>query len=145
MKLRNVVTGALALTLLFLVGCGGGGGKGDPASIAKQFLDRYYAQANVQEAKALATPAMAQKMEEEFALLAKAVPMDQGKGHEVSYTLSEQFKEGKHAYLLYELVLKPKEGNPIYKKVSLSIDVVDGDWRITQFDESASAPSQTVR
>lgn len=143
MKLRNVVTGALALTLLFLVGCGGG--KGDPASVAKQFVDRYYVQANVQEAKALATPAMAQKMEEQFALLAKAMPVDQGKSREVSYTLSEQFKEGKHAYYLYEVVFKPKEGDPLYKKAALSVDVVDGNWLITQFDESASAPSQTIR
>lgn len=145
MKLRNVVTGTLVLSLFFLAGCGEGGAKGDPASVAKQFLDRYYVQGNVEEAKALATGDMAKKMGEEFALLAKVVPRDQGKSYEVSYTLSEQFREGKHAYQLYQVVFKPKEGDPIYKKVALSIDTVEKEWLITQFDESPGAPSQTIK
>lgn len=145
MKLRNVATGTLALTLLFFAGCGEGGPKGEPASVAKQFLDRYYVQGNVEEAKALATGDMAKKMGEEFALLAKAVPRDQGKSYEVSYTLSEQFREGNHAYQLYLVVLKPKEGDPIYKKVALSIDAVEKDWLITQFDEAPGEPSQTIK
>lgn len=145
MKLKNVVTGTVVSTLLVLSGCGQGGGGGDPAAVAEQFMDRYYTKANVQEAKALATPAAAQKIEEQFAEFAKAVPVEQGKSHEVSYTLSEKSKEKNHAYHLYEITIKPKEGGPLYKRTALSVDWVDGNWRITQFDESTSAPSQTVR
>lgn len=141
-KLKNVVTGTLVLALLFLSGCGGGG---DPGTVAEQFMDRYYVQANVQEAKAFATPAMAQKIEEQFALSAKVVSVENGRSHEASYTVVERRKEGKHAYYHYEVKITTKEADPLYKRVALSIDRIDGAWRITQFDESASGPTETVR
>lgn len=108
-------------------------------------MDRYYVQANVSEAKAPATPAMAQKIEEQFALFAQVVQVEKDRSHEASYTVAERRKEGKHAYYHYEVKITTKEADPLYKRVALSIDRIDGGWRITQFDESASGPTETVR
>lgn len=132
MKLRNVVTGALALTLLFLVACGGegGGGKGNPISVADQFMDLFYKKGNLQEAKALANPEMAQKIE-----AAGTAATDAAGDQEISYILKEQSREGKHSYALYQMTIKKKEGEPIYKTVSLFVDLVEGAWKITLFDE----------
>lgn len=144
MKLKNVVTETLVLALLFLSGCFYGG-VGKYATVAKQFMDRYYVQANVSEAKALATPAMAQKIEEQFALFAQAVQIEKGRSHEVSYTMAENKKRGNHVYYYYEVKITTKGAEPLYKRVALSIDWIDGGWWITQFDESASGPTETVR
>jgi len=133
-KLRNVVTGVLVLTLAFLAGCGGGGeeGKGNPLAVAEQFMDLYYKKGNVQEAKALATPDTAEKIQAAGSAAAEAL-----EGQEVSYNLKEQSREGKHSYALYEMTIKRKEGGPIYKTVSLFVDLVGGAWKVTLFDEKA--------
>ncbi|MDE2058702.1 MAG: hypothetical protein KGL31_12070 [candidate division NC10 bacterium] len=137
MKLRNVVTGVLVLTLAFLAGCGGGGGgegKGNPLDVAGQFMDLYYKKGNLQEAKALATPDTAEKIH---------APAEAAGEQEVSYNLKEQSREGKHSYALYEITIKKKEGEPIYKTASLFVDLVDGAWKITLFDEKTmSGPHQ---
>jgi hypothetical protein len=135
-KLRNVVTGALVLTLVFLAGCGGGGGegKGNPLSVAAQFMDLYYHKGNVQEAKALATPETAEKIQ---------APAEAAAGQEISYNLKEQSREGKHSYALYQITIKKKEGEPVYKTASLFVDLVGGAWKITLFDEKTmSGPHQ---
>ena len=128
MRLRNVVTGMIILTLGLLAGCGGGGGeaKGNPLAVAEQFMDLYYHKGNVQEAKALATPETAEKIQ---------APAEAAGDQEVSYNLKEQSREGKHSYALYEMTIKRKEGGPIYKTVSLFVDLVDGAWKVTLFDE----------
>jgi len=139
-KLRNAVTGTLVLTLLFLAGCGGEGGgaaKGDPIAIAGQFIDLYYKQGNPQEAKALANPEMAEKIQAASATV--AAPGEE----EVSYILKEQSREGKHSYALFQMTVKKKEGDPIYKTVALFVDLVDGAWKVTLFDERIeSGPHQ---
>ena len=129
MKLRNVVPAMLVLTLVLLAGCGGGGGgegKGDPIGVAEQFMDLYYHKGNVAEAKALATPEIAEKIQ---------APAEAAEGQEVTYNLKEQSREGKHSYAMYQITIKKKEGEPVYKTASLFIDLVDGAWKITLFDE----------
>ncbi|MBZ0160494.1 hypothetical protein [Candidatus Methylomirabilis sp.] len=127
MKLRNVVTGTLVLTVLFLAGCGGEGGeaKGNPIAIAEQFMDLYYHKGNVEEAKALATPETAEKIQ---------APGETA-GDEISYILKEQSRDGKHSYALYQITIKKKEGEPVYKTTALFVDEVDGAWKITLVDE----------
>ncbi|MCZ7626431.1 MAG: hypothetical protein M5R38_12165 [Candidatus Methylomirabilis sp.] len=33
------------------------------------------------------------------------------------------------------MTIKKKEGEPVYKTVSLFVDLVDGAWKVTLFDE----------
>ncbi len=139
--LRNVVAGMVVLTFVFLAGCGGGGGeaKGDPIAVAQQFMDLYYKQGNAQEAKALANAEMAEKIQATAAAATEAAAADQ----EISYILKEQSREGKHSYALFQMTIKKKEGEPTYKTVSLFVDLVEGAWKITLFDErTESKPHQ---
>lgn len=103
-------------------------------NVAEQFMDRYYNKASVEEAKALTIPAVAEKIAEQVASPADAATG----GREVSYTLIEKNREGKHAYVVYETTITTKETGPVRKEVYLSIDVVDGAWKVTQFDEKAA-------
>jgi hypothetical protein len=121
----------VVLTFVFLAGCGGGGGeaKGDPIAIAQQFIDLYYKQGNTQEAKALANPEMAEKIQ------ATAAAAETAGDQEVSYILKEQSREGKHSYALFQMMVKKKDGEPVYKTISLFVDLVDGAWKVTLFDE----------
>lgn len=133
MKLRNVVTGMVVLTLVFLAGCGGGGeseGKGDPMAIAEQFMDLYYKQGNVDEAKKLANAEMVEKIQ-----ATAAAATEPAGEQEISYHLKEKSREGKHSYALFQMTIKKKEGEPVYKTVSLFVDLVDGAWKVTLFDE----------
>ncbi|MDE2485691.1 MAG: hypothetical protein KGL32_10680, partial [candidate division NC10 bacterium] len=113
---------------------GGGEGKGNPLGVAAQFMDLYYHKGNVQEAKALATPETAEKI---------PAPAEAVGEQEISYNLKEQSREGKHSYALYQITIKKKEGEPVYKTASLFIDLVGGAWKITLFDEKTmSGPHQ---
>lgn len=131
MKLRNAVTGMVVLTLVFLAGCGGGGGsegKGDPIGVAQQFMDLYYKQGNIEEAKKLANTEMAEKIQ-------AAAAAEAAGEQEISYILKEKSHEGKHSYALFQMTINRKEGEPQYKTVSLFVDLVDGAWKVTLFDE----------
>lgn len=131
MKLRNAVTGMVVLTLVFLAGCGGGGGsegKGDPVGVAQQFMDLYYKQGNFEEAKKLASTEMAEKIQ-------AAAAAEAAGEQEISYILKEKSHEGKHSYVLFQMTINRKEGEPQYKTVSLFVDLVDGAWKVTLFDE----------
>lgn len=149
MKLRNVVTGALALTLLFFVGCkgegdggkGGGAGAGDPLSVANQFMDLYYHKANIKEAAALAVPEMAQKIVAAPGSPAGDVSKEKDAGQEISYTLKEKSQEGTHSYALYTITITRKGAEPIYKTAALFVDQAKagGDWKITLFDEKTQS------
>ena len=140
-KLRKIVTGALGLTLISLAGCGESGEKtGDPVGVSGQFMDLYYHKADLQGAKALATPETAQKI----------VPLESAagsaQGEEISYMLKEQSREGKHSYALYQITIPRKDGEPIYKTAAIFIDLVGGAWKITLFDEKTqSKPHQEVK
>ncbi|VUZ85536.1 hypothetical protein MELA_01921 [Candidatus Methylomirabilis lanthanidiphila] len=150
MRLKHIVTGTLAVTHLILAGCGEGGGASQ--KVAEQFIDRYYVQANPAEATALATDDMAQKIEEQFALLAKVVPVKNSGSHKASFTMKESSTRSwtrpqlGYAHYIYEVEIAAKGAEPVYKSVVLAVKHIDGAWRITGFDEkSESGPSQVVR
>jgi hypothetical protein len=63
-----------------------------------------------------------------------------------SSTASWTRKQKDHAYYHHEAKVITKEADPVYKSVVLSIERIDGAWRITQFDEKGqSGSSETVR
>jgi len=145
-KLRNVVTGTLALTLLFFAGCKGegdggkGAGTGDPLSVADQFMDLYYHKANIKEAAALAIPEMAQKIVAAPGAPAGDASKEKDAGQEISYTLKEKSQEGKHSYALYTIIIKGKGVEPIYRTAALFVDQGEGGaWKITLFDEKTQS------
>ncbi len=149
-RLKHIVTGTLVVTHLLLSSCGEGGGASQ--KVAEQFMDRYYVQANLAEAKALATDDMAQKIEEQFARLAKVVPVENGTSHKASFTMKESSTRSwtrpqmGYAYYIYEVEIAAKGAEPVYKSVVLSVKRIDRAWRITEFDEkSESGPSQVVK
>ncbi|NJD67111.1 MAG: hypothetical protein FIA90_00310 [candidate division NC10 bacterium] len=150
MKLKQVIAGTPIATFLFLSGCGEGGGT--PQKVANQFMDRYYVQANVLEAKALATDGMAQKIDEQFALLAKTVPVENSGSHKASFTMKESSTNswtrpqwGQASYI-YAVEIAAKGAQPVHKSVVLSVKRFDKTWRITEFDEKHErGPSETIR
>jgi hypothetical protein len=147
-KLRNIATGTLILSLFFLTGCGGEGGvaKGDPITVAEQFMDLYYHKANIKEAAALATPETAQKIDPAPGSPAVDASKEKDAGQEISYFLKEKSMEGKHSYALYLITITRKDAEPIYKTTALFIDLVGEAWKITLFDEKIhNGPHQEVK
>jgi len=134
-KLRNVVMGAVAITLLSLFGCQAGGG--DPTAVAEQFMDRYYNRADLGEAKTLAIPALAEKIDETFRSSAGATSGNIGGTREIAYTLKETNRNGTHSYAIYEATITSKAAGSVRKRVHLSVDLIDGAWKIAEFKESA--------
>lgn len=151
MKLRNVVTGTLALTLLFFAGCSGegdggkgtgaGAGAGDPLAVANQFMDLYYHKANIKEAAALAIPEQAEKILAAPGSPAGDASKEKDAGQEISYTLKEKSQEGVHSYALYTIVIPRKGAEPIYKTAALFVDQAKAGeaWKITLFDEKTQS------
>lgn len=135
MKPGNVMTGIVLIALLYLFGCQAGGG--DPATVAGQFMDRYYNGANITEAKALAVPALAEKIEATLKSSVGAIPENNGGTRKVAYALKENLLDGTgtHSYAIYETIIASKEGGSIRKRVHLSLDLVDGVWKIAEFNE----------
>lgn len=96
---------------------------------------------------------MAQKIEEQFPLFSQMVDLEKGRSHSASFAMKEtnqallvsRPKQGDHAYFKYEVKITTKEAESVYKSVVLSVDRIDEGWRVTQFDESASEPTETVR
>ncbi|MBZ0168442.1 hypothetical protein MELA_02386 [Candidatus Methylomirabilis lanthanidiphila] len=134
MKLSKAVAGTVAVTLLYLSGCKAGGE--DPADVAEQFMDRYYNGANIVEAKALAVPALAEKIEATLQSSAAISESNDGT-RKVAYTLKENLLggTGTHSSAIYEIIIASKEGGSIRKRVHLSLDLVDGVWKIAEFNE----------
>lgn len=135
MKPNNVVMGAVAITLLYLFGCQAGGG--GSATVAEQFMDRYYRQANVGEAKSVAIPTLAEKIEATLKSSAGVIPENNDGTRKVTYTLKENLLDGTgtHSSAIYETIIASKEGGSIRKRVHLSLDLVDGVWKIAEFNE----------
>lgn len=135
-KLRKAVAGTVTVTLLYLSGCKAG--DEDPADVAEQFMDRYYNGVNIVEAKALAVPALAEKIEATLKSSA-AISESNGATRKVAYTLKEKTLDGTgtHSYAIYETTITSTEAGSVRKRVHISVDLVDGVWKIAEFKESA--------
>lgn len=134
MKLNRVVAEIIAVAILWLTGCQAG--SGEPTDVAEQFMNQYYHGANVEEVKALAVPAVAEKMKMTLQSSAGVTPGDRVGTRKVAYTLKEKQQNGTHSFAIYEATITSKEAGSVRKRVHVSVDLVDGAWKIAEFKES---------
>lgn len=106
-----------------------------PDAIASSFLNQYYINADLLQAKQFTDGLATRKIEQEQALL-KGIGRGQGtKRRDASYRLLQRREEGEHIVFLYELMIKGQGVPTLKKRLLLSVAQVDGVWRITNFSD----------
>lgn len=106
----------------------------DPDTIASSFLNQYYVNADLSQAKKLTDGLAARKIEQEEALL-EGVGRGREKRRDASYRLLQKREEGEHIAFLYEVMIKGRGVPTLKRRLLLSVTKIDGAWRITNFSE----------
>lgn len=120
----------LAVTV-FLPACGN---TSAPDTIASSFLNQYYVNVDLSQAKKLTDGLATRKIEQEEALL-EGVGRDREKRRDASYRLLQKREEGERIAFLYEVMIKGRGVPTLKKRLLLSVAKVDGAWRITNFSD----------
>ncbi len=124
--------GLCLAALLTLFACSPGEG---PESVAQSFVERYYVQPDLPQAKALAHGLARQKIEEQEELL-RAVPgQDGAAGRRVSYSLYTTRKMGEdRIFVVYDLAISV-DSRVMKKRAFISTARMNEGWRVTNFQE----------
>jgi hypothetical protein len=128
------------LTLaLALAGCGG---MKDPASVADNFVDKYYVESDQDRALQFTTGIATMRLKEELKLTAEARGGRGSAGMQVRpervyYKRSAVGGSGEKRSADYELDIRPQGGGDLQR--SAHVDLLqqkDGSWRVSNFSET---------
>ena len=124
--------GLCLATLCIFSACSPGEG---PESVAQSFVERYYVQPDLPQAKALAHGLARQKIEEQEELL-RAVPgQDGAAGRRVSYSLYTTRKMGEdRIFFVYDMAISV-DSRVMKRRAFISTTRVKEGWRVTNFQE----------
>jgi len=124
--------GLCLAALIALFACSPGEG---PESVAQSFVERYYVQPDLPQAKALAHGLARQKIEEQEELL-RAVPgQDGAAGRKVSYSLYTTRKMGEdRIFFVYDMAISV-DSRVMKRRAFISTTRVKEGWRVTNFQE----------
>lgn len=103
-------------------------------TIASSFLNQYYVNVDLSQAKKLTDGLATRKIEQEEALL-EGVGRGREKRRDTSYRLLQKREEGERVAFLYELMIEGRGVPTLKKRLLLSVAKVDGAWRITNFSD----------
>lgn len=121
---------------MFLLGLSTGCGSGGPESVADQFMDAYYAMADLGEALKLADGLAAKKIRDQQQLTRGQSGPQTSQGRRVSYNRIERnTAEGKLFYR-YEVRIDVQGGGTFTRKSLLAMAQGPNGWRVTNFTET---------
>lgn len=110
----------------------------DPARAgAERFIDRYYVEINLPEAKKHATGFATAKLDREMELLEGIdAPESSGKPH-VNYRFLEERagSDAEHRGFLYELTITFGGGAEVVRRALVTVRGSNQDWRVANFQE----------
>ena len=112
-----------------------------PASVADQFVDRYYVESDQTGAMPLSTGVATLQLKEELRLTAEARraggPQMSLRQVRVYYSRKSLSGEGQVRTAQYELDIRPQGGGEIQRGARLELEQQkDGTWRVARFSET---------
>lgn len=116
--------------LILSLACGRGEGA---LAVAERFMEHYYVLADLQGAKRFTTGLADEKIQEQVKLTAGSVADAEARSREVSFTLLEKQEQEGKVFLVYEVTVVPRGGTPFKKRSFLSLGLVGGAWKVTNF------------
>lgn len=121
----------LSAVTIFFLACDN---TSSPDMIASSFLNRYYVNVDLSQAKKLTDGLATRKIEQEEALL-EGVGRGREKPRDASYRLLQKQEERERIAFLYEVIVKGQGVPTLKKRLLLSVAKVNGAWRITKFSD----------
>jgi hypothetical protein len=123
---------------LLLAACGG---MKSPASVADQFVDRYYVESDQTGAIPLSTGVATLQLRDELRLTVEARraggPQMALRQVRVYYSRKSLSGEGQTRTAEYELDIRPQGGGDIQRGARLELEQQkDGTWRVARFSET---------
>jgi hypothetical protein len=116
------------------------GGMKDAGSVANKFVDRYYVEADQDQALPLTTGIATMRLEDELKLTKEARQGNPGmtlRPVRVYYTRKALTGSGASREADYELDIRPQGGGDLQRGAHLTLaQQPDGTWRVSNFSES---------
>jgi hypothetical protein len=127
-----------ATILLLATACGG---MKDPASVADNFVDKYYVESDQDRALPFTTGIATMRLHEELKLVADARGGNSGglqvRPERVYYKRKDGLTQGDKRAFEYELDIRPQGGGELQRLAHVDLEKQpDGSWRVGNFSET---------
>jgi hypothetical protein len=127
------VAGFLFASALTAAGCRS---KDGPAGVADAFMGAYYVAIELNAAREFTTGLAREKLDRELELTSEVSIDPETRKPRINFQLEESSEEGERARFIFVLDIRPPGIDPYERTSILSLKQVDGDWKVSNFNDT---------